>query len=355
MWQSNLRWAMDTKRIYLIGGAGGVGKTTLSASIGASLASQGNKTLVVTVDPAKRLSQTLGLKGTSQVESIPLPPPYQGTLYASLLDATQMFERVMGKFSRTPDQKEKILSHPLYKILVSSLGGSHEYAAMEQLFELTQESDFTHIVIDTPPSQNAMELFEAPGKLIAFIDNPLVQWFGKKNHYIPLLRKTTKHALSFLSHLFGAKFLESFTELMQSFEGMQGGFRERQKKTLQILQSPSTYFYLITHASESRYEESIHFLDYLKSHGIPLHRLVFNKMIPKPPTSWEKDAGASLPKETLSFIAYSQQLYAKQQYWAQKFQTLIPQSQKSVYILEKRDPPQTLTELIELGNHVLNL
>jgi len=132
---------IDKEKIILVGGPGGVGKTTLAASIGIGLANAGYRTVVLTVDPARRLAQALGLSGFStELQQVPLKTDTGGSLHASMLDAQRYFDRIISRFARNEAQKAKILTNPIYRTMVDSLGGTHEYAPMERLFEFFRRS-----------------------------------------------------------------------------------------------------------------------------------------------------------------------------------------------------------------------
>src|SRR5688572_27054251 len=139
-------------RVFVVCGAGGVGKTTLAASMAVALAEQGYRTLVLTVDPAKRLAQSLGLDTfESDVQKISLPFAPEAELMGSMLDSSRYFDRMMERFAKSEEQKQRILNHPLYRLTVNHLGGTQEYAAMERLLEFAEDPRFDKIVIDTPP------------------------------------------------------------------------------------------------------------------------------------------------------------------------------------------------------------
>ena len=168
---------IEDKRIILLGGPGGVGKTSLAAALGIALSQRGHRTLVLTVDPARRLAQALGLDNFSfEVERIQLPNP-DHVLFASMLDSERYFDRLIARLARNPEQRERIIKNPLYRTMVDSLGGTHEYAAMERLLEFAKDDRFDKIIVDTPPTQNAVELFSAPLRLAQFMDTSVLKWF----------------------------------------------------------------------------------------------------------------------------------------------------------------------------------
>ncbi len=274
-----------SKRLFLLGGSGGVGKTTLAASLGVALAEAGYRTVVLTVDPARRLASALGLENfQSDLQRIPVEGT--GELWATMLDTERYFDRVIARFATSDKQKEKLLNAPLYRTMVESLGGSHEYAAMERLLEFFNDSGFDKVVVDTPPSDNARELFEAPLRLAQFMDNSVLRWFqGGANVYMKLFRTGTRLAMQALKLVFGSDFLDQLGSLMNDLEGMQAGFRDRNLEITRVLSSEQAAFILVTVPSEARVDDSIAFLETLKAQKIPLALLVLNRMEHVPPSA----------------------------------------------------------------------
>lgn len=257
------------ERIILVGGPGGVGKTTLAASIAIGLAQAGHKTVVLTVDPARRLGQALGLSHFStELQTVNLPNA-TGSLQVSMLDAQRYFDRIITRFARNEEQKAKILANPIYRTMVDSLGGTHEYAAMERLFEFADDTRFDRIVVDTPPTQNALDLLAAPQRLADFMDNSVLRWFqGPKPVYLKLFQTGTKVAMKLLQKIFGSDFLAAFGKLMDDIDGMQAGFRKRNLEVLEVLQSKNSAFLLVTFPSQQRFQESEAFASTLKDRNL---------------------------------------------------------------------------------------
>jgi anion-transporting ArsA/GET3 family ATPase len=274
-----------TKRLFLLGGSGGVGKTTLAASLGVALAEAGYRTVVLTVDPARRLASALGLENF-QNELQRIPVRGTGELWATMLDTERYFDKVIGRFATSDKQKEKVLNAPLYRTMVESLGGSHEYAAMERLLEFFNDSSFDKVVVDTPPSDNARELFEAPLRLAQFMDNSVLRWFqGGTKVTLKLFRTGTRLAMQALKLVFGSDFLEQLGSLMTDLEGMQAGFRSRNLEIARVLASDQAGFILVTVPSEARVQDSLSFLDTLAAQKIELALLVLNRIELVPPSA----------------------------------------------------------------------
>lgn len=314
----------QNKKIFLIGGPGGVGKTTIAASLGVQLASQGHRTVVLTVDPAKRLAQALGFeKFSSELQPVNGKGLKKDFLFASMLDTQRYFDKVIARFAADEKQRDKILNNRLYRIMVESLGGSHEYAAMERLLEFTKDDRFDKIVVDTPPSQNALDLLNAPQKLADFMDNSVLRWFQSSNRPLSIFRQGTKVAMKLLEKLFGSDFFKALSEVMDDLEGMHTGFRDRNLEVIKILKSSATSFFLVTYPSEFRFQESQDFISNLKAKEIPLTGVILNRI--------EKDYPSSLPsavdcdektrKQLNVLLQYRKEIVSNQQYWLDKFNT----------------------------------
>ncbi len=334
---------LESKRVWLVGGPGGVGKTTLAASLGLALANQGHRTVVLTVDPAKRLAQALGFKGfQSDLQKIPTE---KGELFATMLDTERYFDRIIEKFATSEDQKRKILSNPLYRTMVGNLGGSHEYAAMERLLEFVNNPSFDKIIVDTPPSDNARELFDAPQRLADFMDGSVLSWFqGGEKLYMRFFKTGTRLAMGALKLVFGSAFLDSLGTFLADLDGMQVGFRSRNLEILKVLRSPESGFLLVTVPSESRALDCAEFAATLKEREIPLTRLVLNRLEAEPPASFTPGG----PLERIR--AYQQTLYQQQNRWAEKTIELVGASTLSPVRIERRDSAlHELSTLSELG------
>ena len=313
------------RRIFLMGGPGGVGKTTCAAALGVKLAREGHRTVVLTVDPAHRLAQALGFEHfSSELEPVHLPDKPDAVLFASMLDTQRYFDKVIARFATSEAQREKILNNRFYRVMVESLGGSHEYAAMERLLEFAKDTRFDKIVVDTPPTQNALDLLSAPQRLADFMDNSVLKWFqGPKPYYLALFRQGTKLVMKMLHKVFGSEFLESLGEALGDLEGMQAGFRRRNLEVLDLLKSQSTGFFLVTTPTEVRYLESLEFLKTLRNQGIPLGEIVLNRLEREPPI---RDASfSSVPSELAPLFEYFQALYDEQQGWVRRFEEAAPE------------------------------
>lgn len=335
------------KRIFLFGGPGGVGKTTLAASLAIHLSTLGYRTLVLTVDPAKRLAQALGFQSFSQnLQKVHVPHAPEAQLTASMLDSELYFDRVIERFAPSPEQKKKILENRLYRTMVDSLGGSHEYAAMERLLEFSTSLEYDKIVVDTPPTQNALDLIRAPQRLASFMDSSVISWFQKKGGF-QLFQKGTQLAMKGLQKILGSEFLEHLSVFLTDLHGMQSGFQARHLAVLDLLRTPSTAFVLVTQASEARFLESMEFHKMLQAEQINLNRVILNRLEP----SYSRVDLSKLNqdhREWMESLAnFFNELHVVQEKWAEAFQVAL--SVKTVRINRKPLLWNEMESLNEIG------
>ncbi|MCB9254290.1 MAG: ArsA family ATPase [Bdellovibrionaceae bacterium] len=346
----------EDKRIFLIGGPGGVGKTTLAASLAIELAKQGHRTVVLTVDPAKRLAQALGFDSFhKELQKVEIKDA-KGELFASMLDTKHYFDKLIARFAGSEQQKQRILEHPIYRTMVESLGGTHEYAAMERLLEFAEDKSYDKIVIDTPPSQNAIDLLTAPQRLADFMDNSVLKWFqGNVPGYLKLFRTGTKMAMKLLQSVFGAEFLNSFASFLDNLEGMQSGFRQRHLEVIALLGNPKTAFLLVTAATGERYRESLAFLKKIEEQKIHLNALVLNRLEPACPPATDPAASGLNGSRPLvdAILSYYSALHAQQQEWVASFEKALPEL-PVIRIPKQSGSLHEVTTLSKLGGLLLN-
>ena len=335
------------KKVYLVGGPGGVGKTTIAAALGIRLAEAGHKTIVLTVDPARRLAQALGFEGFQQeLQRVPLPHA-KGELHATMLDTQRDFDRVIQRFASSPEQIQRIMGTPLYRAATASMGGTHEYAAMERLLEFTKDERFDRVVVDTPPTQNAVDLLSAPQRLANFMDGSVLKWFlGSQPGYLKWFSKSGKLALKLLQGIFGSDFLNQLTQFMEDLSGMHEGFRQRNLEVIELLKSPETAFLLVSNASEIRFRECQSFLETLKSFQIPLSGLILNRL-ERAPASERANA-----PEVQRLLDYYTELHDVQANWVSQFRAALPNT-PTFEVEQKTQNPHDVAALSNLGDFLV--
>ena len=261
-------------------GSGGVGKTTVSATFALAAARAGRRACVVTVDPARRLADALG------VESLPNTPTevagdWPGHLHALMLDSKGTFDDLVERYARTPEQAESILANRLYQNLAGALSGTQEYMAMEKLYELVQSAEFDIVVVDTPPTRNALDLLDAPRRLTRFLENRLFRALLVPTRMsLRAVSMATQALLRTISKVAGAEIVQDAVGFFQAFEGMEDGFRTRASAVHELLLDPATAYVLVTSARPDAVAEAGYFAEKLGERERKVAALVVNRLAP---------------------------------------------------------------------------
>jgi anion-transporting ArsA/GET3 family ATPase len=296
---SDLTSLVTERAVIVCCGSGGVGKTTVSATFALAAARAGRRACVVTVDPARRLADSLG------VQSLPNTPTevsgdWPGRLYALMLDTKGTFDDLIHTYSRTPEQAEGILANRLYQNLASALSGTQEYMAMEKLNELVESNEFDVVVVDTPPTRNALDLLDAPRRLTRFLENRIFRALLFPTRVsLRAVGLATQALLRTLSKVAGAEIVQDAVAFFQAFEGMEEGFRSRAGAVRELLADPSTAYVLVTSARPDAVAEATFFAEKLAERDVTPAALVVNRIHPRfgPPT--EAAPGSPGPLEAL--------------------------------------------------------
>jgi anion-transporting ArsA/GET3 family ATPase len=269
-----------TRRVIVCCGSGGVGKTTTAAVLALEGARQGRRSVVVTIDPAKRLADALGLESLADTPSR-IDGDWSGELWALMLDTKSTFDALVAKYAPSPAQAEGILRNRFYRNISTALSGTQEYMAMEKLFELHDEGGFDLIVVDTPPTRNALDFIDAPRRLTRFLDNRIFRWLMMPTRaYLKAVNMATRTLLRTISRVVGSEVVQDVVAFFQAFEGMEEGFRDRAERVLHLLADPATAFLLVTTPRRDALEEGRFFASKLEEAGIPVEALVVNRMHP---------------------------------------------------------------------------
>jgi anion-transporting ArsA/GET3 family ATPase len=269
---------LEGKEICICAGAGGVGKTTTSAAIAVGMARRGLKVAVLTIDPARRLANSLGLPELGNEERrIELDAP--GELWAMMLDAKSTFDEIVEKHAPDAGTRDAVLSNRIYKELSTAVAGSQEYMAMEKLHELHEEGGYDLLVLDTPPSRNALDFLDAPDRLSRFIDSRSLQFFlAPSRTGLKIFSRGTGLVFSVLKRVTGIDLLQDLSDFFASFGDMAQGFRERAKAVKQLLADDRTTFLLVTSPAHEAVEEAKFFRDRLEESGMPFGGVIVNRM-----------------------------------------------------------------------------
>lgn len=261
-------------------GSGGVGKTTTAAVLAMAGARAGRKSVVVTIDPAKRLADALGLDELSNIPS-QIEGDWAGEMWAMMLDTGRTFDNLVRKYSASDEQAEAIFSNRFYKNLAGALSGTQEYMAMEKLYELHEESDFDLIVVDTPPTRNALDFIDAPNRLTRFLEHRLFRWLiAPTRAYLKAINVAAQAFTRTIGKVVGTEVVDDVVAFFQAFEGMEEGFRNRAQRVLDLLSADDTAFVLVAAPREDTVQEARFFATKLREAGIGVHALVINRLHP---------------------------------------------------------------------------
>ena len=271
-------------RIVVCCGSGGVGKTTTAAAIALRAAEGGRKVVVLTIDPARRLAQSMGL---SELDNTPrvvsgVDTAKGGELHAMMLDMKRTFDEIVTAHS-TPERAEQIFSNPFYQSLSSSFSGTQEYMAMEKLGQLRARDDWELIVVDTPPSRSALDFLDAPQRLGRFLDGRMLRLLlaparAGGRAYMKVVSASFSLFTRVLTKIIGTEVLRDLSAFVGALETMFGGFRERAQKTYELLKTPGTAFVVVASPEPDALREASYFVDRLSADSMPLAGLVLNRV-----------------------------------------------------------------------------
>lgn len=267
-------------------GSGGVGKTTVAAALALAGARAGLRACVVTIDPARRLADALGLETLPNVaHRVPFDQSQDaagGELWALMLDPKSTFDALVARYAESPEQGERILGNRLYRNISGALSGTQEYMAAEKLFELAEEGRFDLLVVDTPPSRNALDFLEAPARLTKFLDNRLFRLVVMPaRSYLRAVSVAAQAFVRTVAKVVGAEVVDDAVAFFQAFEGMEEGFRDRAEKVDELLGGPNTAFVLVASARRDTVAEALYFTDRLRDMGKRPQALVANRLHPR--------------------------------------------------------------------------
>jgi anion-transporting ArsA/GET3 family ATPase len=304
------------RRLIVCVGSGGVGKTTTSAVIALHAALEGRKVLVLTIDPAKRLANSLGVDGLDDTarpiplerfEAIGLRP--KGQLSAMMLDMKSAFDRLVQRHAPDEVTRQKILNNRFYNYFSSSLAGTQEYSAMERVHELYLNTDYELIVLDTPPTTHTLDFLDAPKRLFDALDSSALQWLLKPGRLgFDLLNLGASYVFKVLSKFTGGGFLQELSEFLQDFSSMWDGFKARAARTRQILAGPDVAFFVVTSPDPLTLQEALFFHRRLSEEAMPIAGLIVNRVhqpfVPNPVlaapiTEIHRRLAAALPPDAL--------------------------------------------------------
>jgi anion-transporting ArsA/GET3 family ATPase len=268
--------------VVICAGSGGVGKTTTAAALGLHAAQQGRRTIVLTIDPARRLADALGLRDLGN-EARRVPIKASGSLSAMMLDQKGAWDRLVERYAPSTDARDRILGNRFYQHLSQSFAGSQEYMAVEQLSELHDSGAYDLIVVDTPPTQHALDFLDAPRRIADFLDRQIVRWFVKP--YFSAGWATLRTVNRTISALFrrledatGVSALVEVSDFFTSMSALFDGFEARVQRVNRLLHSKQTAFVLVASPDEEVLTEAEYFCRKVEELSVPLRAVIFNRV-----------------------------------------------------------------------------
>jgi anion-transporting ArsA/GET3 family ATPase len=336
----------DNTKVLVCVGSGGVGKTTIAAAMGVLAAQEGKKVLVLTIDPAKRLAQTLGIEGTNEITKVP-GQKFKGSLYASVIDHKKTFDDFVERAAQKKESAKKILKNSLYIQLSTNLSGSQEFTSLEKLFSCYESGEFDLIILDTPPTKHAIDFLNAPQKLSALFNEGVAKWFrdpeGKKSGFISgLIQTGTRQVLKILETLTGSTFIHELGDFFINIEQWQDKLLQRTIDVQRMLVAPSTQFCLVTSFDQAKLKEGEFFSREIRKGGYHLSTVILNRVFPY----WLDLRGESLAndsdRELVSLYTQMKNYYTQRDVLYRQFEERMT---KDARVLKIPDMVQDISDI----------
>lgn len=282
-----LRSALLERGVLVVAGPGGVGKTTIAATLGLLGATLGRRVLVCTIDPSRRLATSLGLRELldrpKRLDLSRIAPGAKGSLHAMTLDTKRTFDGLVELHAPSQEVLRRILENPFYRQVSAALAGSHEYMAMEKLLELSKDERFELVVLDTPPTRHALDFLEAPERMLSFLDTSVLRYFLRPYFAagrltLKVATRTGALALKLADKALGLQFLRDLSEFFLAFDGMYDGFKERAAMVHALLRQDSSGFVLVGSPQPEALSEVSYFHARLLEKRMPFVGFVVNRV-----------------------------------------------------------------------------
>jgi anion-transporting ArsA/GET3 family ATPase len=334
------------QQVTVVVGSGGVGKTTLAAALALDAAGAGHDTLVMTFDPSLRLKDALGVGPEARDRPVRVATNTRGKLEVALLDARTTFDRLIERYAPDREAADRIVNNRFYHDLAGSLAGILEYMAVERLFEVAQEGRHDRVILDTPPTRQALDFLEAPDRIVKFLDSGAVKlalspWFKRGGGLKALpMRLAGKGVEGLLDRLVGFALLGDLVEFFQAFAPLFDGFRSRAGEVRELLRRPQTTFMLVSGPGEDRIPDTMFFARKLTEAGHHLGAVVVNQVHPAfQPGHRPAGSGAAL-------FAW---LGERDRRGVERLRRLLSGGQPMAVLPLRAEPPTSLAALRALG------
>lgn len=281
-------------RVILCVGSGGVGKTTIAAALGLAAARRGLRVLCLTIDPAKRLANSLGLDAMSEEATrvddelfSAAGVEVSGSLTVMMLDTKRTFDELVKRHASSAQARDRILENRLYQYVSTSLAGTQEYMAMEKLLQVKRDTSYDLIVLDTPPTSNALDFLDAPDRLMNALDSAAMRWFmqafeSSGKFSLNLVAKSVAVVLRGIGRLTGGGFLEQMAEFITDLNDLFGGFKERAAEVAKAFRGDEFAYVIVTTPAPAAVREALYFADRLREQGMDQDALVVNRVHRRP-------------------------------------------------------------------------
>ncbi len=350
--------------VVLCCGAGGVGKTTVSAALALRWAAAGRRVMVVTIDPARRLADSLGLGDMSSTPvNVPLPSGGPGRLDALMLDATRSWDALVERLAPTPEVARRVMEHRYYRIARARLGGSHEYMAHDVVLQLWHGGRYDVVVVDTPPTSHASEFLRAPGRLGALLDEGLLRVLRMPSEAAgwPGLARVSEGLGQVLGLLAGHRTIEDISGFVGAFGQLSSRLLRRAQRAQRLLRGPATRALLVTTPTPAACDRALGFAEELREHGVAVGGLIINRTHPAPASATPPSLPqrGPLPAERWAAVCGAiEQAHARQRHAADEDQRVVDRVEQTAPSLTRfcvpllPVAPCDLPSLSQLGPHL---
>ncbi len=339
--------------LLVVVGAGGVGKTTIAAALGLHSARTGANTLVMTFDPSLRLKDALGVGDQARDRPVRVESGTRGRLDVALLDARTTFDRLIRRYAPDEAIAERIFTNRFYRDLGGSLAGILEYMAVERLFEVQSEKRYDRVILDTPPTRQALDFLDAPDRMVGFLDSggvrlALKPWWEGGLRRMPM-RLAAKGAEGIANRIIGTRLLKDLVEFFRAFAPLYDGFRQRADEVRRLLRAPETLFVLVSGPGEDRIPDTLFFARKLNEAGYRLGPIVVNQVHPV-----AERLGGSAASELDPGLELFRFLGERDRYGLERLRQLLSRDEPLLSIPLRATPPTDLPSLEVLGRTVVS-